>query len=253
MGGSRTKWILAGVGAYLLFMLINLPASLLSRQLARHGINSSSTSGSVWHGQVTGLQVGVLNMGNAEWRIRFLPLLTGKLAADIKLTQSNGFAESRVSVGLTGRITLSNLSASLPLQSIVGSGGLPGGWVGTAQAKFSELVLNNAWPVTAQGTLDVLDLTGPARQPNNIGAYRLSFPAAGADASTDALLGKLEALQGAAIDVTGTLKFAADRSYLLDTLVAARGNAPQNITQSIQYLGTPDAQGRRPFSVSGTL
>jgi hypothetical protein len=178
-------------------------------------------------------------------------LLTGKLAADIKLTQPNGFAQSRVSVGLTGRITLGDLSATLPLQSIVGSGGLPGGWVGTAQARFSELVLKDAWPIAAQGTLDVVDLTGPARQPNNIGAYRLTFPT-GAD-SGDALLGKLEALEGAAIDVTGTLKFAADRSYLLDAMVAARGNAPQNIAEGMQYLGAPDAQGRRPFSVSGTL
>lgn len=250
MSSLRSKWILAGGAAYLLFMLVTLPSSLLSQQLAQRGIRSSSSSGSVWHGQMTGLQVGVLNMGDAEWQVRFLPLLTGKLAADIKLTQSNGFAESRVSLGLSGRITLSDLAASLPLQSIVGSGGLPGGWVGTAQVKFSELVLKDAWPIAARGTLDVTDLTGPSRQPNNIGAYRLTFPV---DAAADALTGKLEALEGAAIDVVGTLKFAPDRSYLLDTLVAARSNAPQSIAQSMQYLGAPDAQGRRPFSVSGTL
>jgi hypothetical protein len=193
----------------------------------------------------------VLNLGNAEWHLRFLPLLTGKLGADIKLVQPNGFADARVAVSLSGRIVLSNVSASLPLQSIVGSGGLPGGWVGTAQAKIAELVLMDGWPVSGQGTLDLIDLTGPARQPSNIGAYRIKFPAANAPADT--LMGSLEALQGAALDVTGTLKFAADRSYQLDTMVAARGNAPQNLAESMQYLGSPDAQGRRPFSVSGTL
>ncbi len=252
IGSLRGKLLLAGISSYLLFMLINLPASLLTTQLARHGVTSISTTGSVWHGQVTGLRVGMLNMGNAEWNIRLLPLLTARLAADIKLTQPNGFAQSRVSVGLTGRITFSDLSANLPLQAIVGSGGLPGGWIGTAQARFSELVLKDTWPIAAHGTVDVVDLTGPARQPNNIGAYRLTFPADVAG-TADALFGKLEALDGAAIDVTGTLKLSADRSYLLDTKVAARGNAPQNIVQGMQYLGSPDAQGRRPFSVSGTL
>lgn len=247
----RGKLLLVGLGLYLLFLLFTLPATVLTAQLARHGVTSLSTSGSVWRGQVNGLRVGMLNMGNAEWNIQLLSLLAGKLAADVKLTQAAGFAQGRVGVGLTGNVTLSNVSATLPLQSIVGSGGLPGGWTGTAQARFSEIVLKNAWPVTAQGTLDVVELTGPARQPNNLGAYRLTFPVDGAGA--DALLGKLESLDDAAIDVVGTLKLTPDRSYLLDTLVAARGNAPANIVQGMQYLGSPDAQGRRPFSVSGTL
>ena len=248
---SRRSWIVAGIAVYVLFLLVTLPASLVSARLAKRGVMTSSTSGSVWHGQVTGLQVGVLNLGNAEWHLRFLPLLTGKLAADIKLVQPNGFADARVAASLSGSIVLSDVSASLPLQSIVGSGGLPGGWTGTAQAKIAEVVLKNGWPVSAQGTLDLVDLTGPARQPSNIGAYRIKFPAANAPADT--LMGTLEALQGAALDVTGTLKFAADRSYQLDTMVAARGNAPQNLAEGMQYLGSPDAQGRRPFSVSGTL
>jgi hypothetical protein len=209
----------------------------------------------VWHGQVTGLQVGVLNLGNAEWRLRFLPLFTGKLAADVKLVQPDGFADARIAISLSGRITFSDVSASLPLQSIVGNGGLPGGWIGKAQAKLAKLELKNGWPVAVQGTLDLIDVTGPARQPNNIGAYRLKFPAgtAPADTPADTLIGSLESLEGAALDVTGTLKLAADRSYQLDTMVAARGNAPQDLASGMQYLGPPDAQGRRPFSVSGTM
>lgn len=248
---TRSKWLIAGVSAYLLFLIINLPASMLSSRLARQGVLSTSTSGSLWHGQVTGLQVGVINLGDAEWQIRFLPLFTGKLAADVKLTQRNGFAQARVAAGLSGRITLSDVSASLPLQSLVGSGGLPGGWVGTVQAKLSELVFKNNWPIAAQGTLDVIDLTGPARQANNIGAYRLQFPLK--DAGADTLGANLQSVEGAAMDVIGTIKLKTDRSYLLEVLVAARANAPADITQGMQYLGAPDAQGRRPFSVSGTL
>ena len=119
----------------------------------------------------------------------------------------------------------------------------------------SQVDIKDGWPMRAQGTLDLIDVTGPARQPSNIGAYRLKFPADNAPANTpgNTLMGTLESLEGAALDVTGTIKLAADRSYQLDTMVAVRGNAPQGFAEGMQYLGPPDAQGRRPFSVSGTM
>jgi hypothetical protein len=245
------KWVVIGIVFYLLFLLVTLPARVLMDQLAKHGIRVNASSGSVWHGRVTAVQAGVLNLGNVEWRVRILPLLTGKLAADVNLQQDTGFAQGRVSIGLSGKLQLTELSASLPLQSIVGNGGLPGGWIGTTHAKFDELILADNWPVAARGTLDVIDLTGPAQQPNNIGAYRLSFPAKGGDATM--VTGDLQDLDGAAISVTGQLKLTAGRNYLLETQVAARANAPANIASGMQYLGAADAQGRRPFSLSGSF
>ncbi len=237
---------------YLVFLVTTLPASLLLKPLAKNGIQSGGASGSIWHGQMTALQVGVLNLGTVDWNLRLLPLFTGKLAADVSLKQGTGFAQARVAVGFSGLISFSDVAASLPLQSLVGNDGLPGGWVGQAQVKLAELQMKDGWPVKAEGTLDVIDLTGPARQPSNIGAYRLQFPVSG-EPDADALVGTLQSLDGAAIDVVGTLKFAADRSYQLDTLVAARANASADLAQSMQYLGNPDAQGRRPFSLSGTF
>ncbi|MGD9843439.1 MAG: type II secretion system protein N [Steroidobacteraceae bacterium] len=251
LGKWRGKWLIIGVLVYLIFLLITIPASVLIKQLAKHGIQVSSSSGSVWHGQVTDLRAGVLNLGNIDWQVRFMSLLTGKLAADVKLKQNTGFANGRVSIGLSGKLQLNQMSASLPLQSIVGSGGLPGGWTGTAQAKFDELILDNNWPVAARGTLDVIDLTGPASQPNNIGAYRLSFPANGSNATT--VIGDLQDLDGASLSVAGQLKLTSDRNYLLETQVAARTNTPASIANGMQYLGAADAQGRRPFSLSGSF
>ncbi len=252
---KRSKWLIVGLVAYLLFLLANIPASTLAKQLATRGVQTSGSSGSIWHGQFTGLRAGVLNLGDIEWRWRFLPLLTGKLAADFDMKQSNGYAQGRAAMALSGKLQFTNLSASLPLQSLLGNGGLPGGWVGTAQIRFDELSLDNNWPVSAQGTLDVVDLTGPVSAPNNIGAYRLSFPAAGGAANTAAntLTGDLKDLDGAALSVVGQLTLNNDRNYLLETQVAARANAPAGLAQNMQILGTPDAQGRRPFSLSGSF
>lgn len=244
------KWSFAALAVYLAFLIINVPAGVLFSQLSKHGVQATAINGTLWHGQATNVQAGVLKLGNAEWQLRFLPLLGGKLAADVKLTPPKGFAQGRVSVSLAGVVRFTNLAASLPIESIVGEGGLPGGWVGTAQAKLDELVLKDNWPIAAKGTVDVVDLTGPTNEANNIGAYRLNFAG---DTKNTELIGTLQDMPGAAIGVTGTLKLATGHNYELDTLVAARPNTPQSISQGMQILGTPDAQGRRPFTVSGTL
>jgi hypothetical protein len=98
----------------------------------------------------------------------------------------------------------------------------------------------------------MVDLTGPAQQPANIGTYRISFPAPGAKGEAGKLVGSIEDEQ-AAIAVSGTITLSSGRSYLLDMLVAARPNAPEPIKNGMQMLGAPDAQGRRPFSISGTM
>jgi len=246
------RWIIIGLVVYLTFLIINLPASLLFSQFGKRGVQASTITGTLWHGRAANIQAGVLQLGNAEWQLRFLPLLSGKLAVDVKLTPVKGFAQGRVSISLSGAIAFNDLSASLPLESIVGAGGLPGGWVGTAQAKLSELVLKDNWPIGAKGTIDVIDLTGPTREPNNIGAYRLTFNGSSAG-KKDELVGSLQDLPGAAINVVGTLKLGAGHSYELDTMVGPRPNTPHSIADGMQILGAPDAQGRRPFSVAGTM
>jgi len=205
----------------------------------------------VWHGQVKGLQAGTVRLGDGEWRLQPLRLFIGQAAAEVKFTLPQGFAQGHVKAGFSSA-TLSDVTASLPLGALTG-GALPSGWTGSAQAKFSSITLDHGWPVSANGTLDIVDITGPASQPENIGSYRFSFDGQGAAGSAgDALLAKVQDQQ-AAIAVTGTLKLMRNRSYELNTMIAARANTPAFIRDSIQYLGEADAEGRRNFTASGTL
>jgi len=245
-----TKLVITGVVAYAVFVVATAPASLIFK-FARNQIQAGAVSGTVWHGKATTLQAGIINLGDAEWNLNVLSLFTGRLGADIKLVQPKGFAQGHVNVSLGGKIYMKNVSASLPFDSIVGSGGLPGGWTGTAQIKLDEVALANNWPTAVKGTVDAIDVTGPANAPVNLGNYRVTFPAAGS--TVNSLVGELQDLEGAAISITGKLILANDRSYQLDSMVATRPNAPESITQGIQYLGDADAQGRRPFTVSGTM
>jgi len=246
----RSKLIITAIVSYLVFLIATAPASLLFK-FAHGQVQAGAISGTAWHGKAGTLQAGILNLGDAEWNLHVLPLFVGRVVADVKLVQQKGFAQGQVSASLGGQLKLNQFSASLPFDSLLGSGGLPSGWTGTAQIKLDELVLKNNWPVAAKGTVDALDVTGPANAPVNLGNYRVTFPAA--DSTASSLVGDLQDQSGAAISLSGKLIIGTDRSYQLNTNVAARPNTPESISQGMQYLGEPDAQGRRPFTVSGTM
>jgi len=93
-------------------------------------------------------------------------------------------------------------------------------------------------------------VTGPARQPVNRGSYKIALPAQKSPPGT--LTGDLSDI-GGPLQVTGTLQLKPDRSYLIEGLIAPRPDAPSDVVNTLQFLGAADAQGRRPFSLAGTL
>ena len=126
-----------------------------------------------------------------------------------------------------------------------------GGWTGTLNLKLAQLALDNAWPVAATGTIEVTDLVGPANRPAALGGYKIVFPAEGAGAA-DALTGALSDT-GGPLAVNGTVQLKKDRSYLVNGMIATRPGAPGDMTRTLEILGEPDAQGRRQFTIEGTM
>lgn len=239
-----------GIGAFVIFALATLPASVVLSRLDSAGIGAAGVSGSIWNGRAEVLQMHGATIGSVEWQLHFLPLITARANADVKVTRTDGFANTQLSVGLGGKLTLKGLTASLPLSALPPNI-IPGGWTGTLNAKFALLGLENGWPVRVDGTLDLVDVTGPADRPANVGSYRIVFDPA---ASTPEMLqGALSDAGDGPLQIAGTVQLKPDRSYAVDALLATRPNAPPSLASSLEYLGPPDAQGRRQFSMAGTM
>jgi general secretion pathway protein N len=240
--------LLLGIVVYLAFALVTLPANVLLSRLASSGVRAAGVEGTVWRGSAQVLQINTANLGAVTWDLHALALFTARLKADVKVTRSDGFAQSVVTVS-TSNVSFEQLSAALPLGAVP-AGAIPGGWTGNMNAKLDRLMLSNGWPVDAQGTLEIIDVTGPARRPVNMGSYQVVFAAA--SPNPEALTGALTDA-GGPLQITGTLQLKPDRSYLIEGLIATRPDAPPDVVNTLQYLGAPDAQGRRPFSLSGTM
>jgi general secretion pathway protein N len=237
--------ILLGVIAYVVFAIATLPAQLLISRLSPF-IAAAGVHGTVWNGDAQVVQSGSTRIGSVSWKLRALPLLLGRLQGDFKVTRVDGFAQGTFKARLSGAVEFGDLTASVPL-SVFSAG--PGGWVGTVNARMARLSLDAGWPVAAEGSVEVLDLTGPARQPANLGGYKILFPPG---TSGPDLVGALSDM-GGPLNLAGNLQLKPDRSYVLEGAVATRPEAPKSISDSLQYLGAPDADGRRPFSIAGTF
>jgi general secretion pathway protein N len=239
-----------GVGAYLVFAVITLPASLVASRLAPMGVNTAGVEGTVWKGRAQVVQVANSNLGGVSWNLHVLALFTARLQADVQLTRVDGFARGLVTVSAAGNVRLRDVTASLPLSALP-AGGLPRGWMGTLNLKLADLVVANGWPTVLNGTVEAVDLVGPPRKPANIGSYKLTFPDPKAKAA-EGLAGTLVDTAGP-LQIAGTLLLKPDRSYQIDGLVATRPTTPRDVADALQILGPPDPQGRRPFSMAGTM
>jgi general secretion pathway protein N len=242
------KLVALGIAAFLLFALVTLPASVVLSLIHPQGVTLSGVSGSIWNGRAEAVRAGTLNVGSVEWNLDVLALFTGKLGANVKVTRSDGFAQGAVAFSGSS-VTLRRVNAALPLSALPPNL-LRGGWTGTAKLRLDHMTLENSWPVAANGTIEVADLVGPANRPAALGGYKVVF--ADAAATAEGLKGALSDT-GGPLAVNGTVDLKKDRSYLLTGLIATRPNAPGDMARTLEILGEPDAQGRRQFSIEGTM
>ena len=210
---KKVWWLVAlGIVAFAAFALVTLPAGVIASPLAKQGILLNGVTGTVWNGAAQVVQSGNTRIGSVQWKLHPLALLRGRAAADVKLTRVDGFAQGYVAAGTTGRITLRDVAASLPL-AILPPQFTAGGWNGKLNLRQVSAEIVDRWPATLVGTIEVLDLIGPARRPAAMGSYKLVFPP---PARSQVLAGALTDISGP-LQLAGTLQLkAADRSYVLD-------------------------------------
>jgi general secretion pathway protein N len=238
-----------GIGAFLILALVTLPASVVLSFAHPANVTISGVSGTIWKGRAQAVRSGTTHVGSVDWGLDVLALFAGKLGADVKITRTDGFAQGSIAAGIGGRLTLRKFNASLPV------GALPqnivqGGWSGTLNMQLAELALVNGWPVTLNGTIVVADLVGPANRPTALGGYKVEF--AEAAAKGDTLSGTLTDT-GGPLAVNGTVQIRKDRSYLVSGMIATRPDAPSDMARTLEILGEPDPQGRRQFSIEGSM
>jgi general secretion pathway protein N len=257
----RTGWLLAlGVLALLVFALATLPAGVAAGPLRKAGIEARTFGGSLWSGRAAALSWRGAAVGDAEWKIAPVRLLTGRIAGHARLTRADGSIETDFDLSLTGRdVKLRMARLALPLAALNALPlGMPKGWQGRVTGQFDAIDLQQGWPTTLQGSLDLDELVAPPPRNAPVGSFHAVFPAARPKPSLSVpqdpsnLTAQVKDKDGP-FSVDAQLTLSRTRNFAFEGTLAPRGPVPPAMERSLQLLGPADATGRRQFSVGGTL
>jgi general secretion pathway protein N len=241
----RATWItLLAVVAFVLVLVARMPASWVVPSTAQ--MACGETGGTLWSGTCVGLTVHGKPSGDLQWELHPSRLLTGKLAAHVVWSHPPGSAQGDVEMGLGKRITLRNLQADIPLDPLL-IPQLPQNMSGHARAAVPLARLEKGHVTELQGRIEAFDLARTGPQAAQLGSYSLTFPGGPGEPT-----GQLRDL-GGPLSVQGTVRLTSEPGFDLQALVKARGDAPPDLAHDLQFLGSPDAQGFRPFGLSGTF
>jgi hypothetical protein len=97
-----------------------------------------------------------------------------------------------------------------------------------------------------EGRIEASDLVDRSGDVTPLGNFSVTFPA-----GTPQPTGDVEDA-GGPLAVQGKLVLTPQPGYDLSGYVTPRPSANQALVNAIAFLGSPDAQGRREFSLSGT-
>jgi general secretion pathway protein N len=246
------RLVALGLLAVAVFAIAALPARLASSRLAARQISAAGYAGTIWAGSATGVALRGVPVGDLRWHLQAAGLLRLRLAVDVDLKRADGSASGTFAVSAAGSPAIEGLEFDLPIEALESfAPGLPHGWRGRARGKFEELRLSGGWPERVRGTLDLSGLQSPPAGAGALGDYRATFPDPAAPAGAGVTARVMD--RGGPLRLDARLTLSPGRSFLLEGTVAAGPGAPARIERAMQFLGPPDASGRREFSVSGTL
>jgi general secretion pathway protein N len=242
---KRGFWIaLLAAVAFAVIVVARMPAEWLIPSSARG--SCGSVEGSLWSGSCAGLIVRGTPVGDVSWTLEPSRLLRGSLAAQVSLTRGAANASADVELGLGGRLTARNLVADLPLDSKL-LPGVPSSLHGRAHVELALAQIQHGVITQLEGRIEAHDLEDHSGADTPLGSYLVTFPGGSGEP-----VGKLHDLDGP-LALEGTLRLTRAPGYELEGLIAPRRGAPPELVNNIRFLGSPDASGRRPFSLSGTF
>lgn len=238
--------VVLGVVAFAAIVLARLPASWLVPK-AGPQFRCASVAGSLWSGYCGGLEVQGASLGDLSWQLRPSRLLLGKLAAHLDIEHPpETAAQADIEIGLTGTIVARDVTASLPIDPTL-LPGVPPTLTGTLRLELALATVTKKGVVRSlAGRIEAMNLVDSSGDVTPLGSFAVTFPGGSAQPT-----GEVRDL-GGPLAVQGQLVLTAQPGYDLRGYVTPRQSASQPLLNAIQFLGSPDAQGRRQFALSGT-
>lgn len=243
---KRPLWIaLLAAVAFVVIVLARMPAAWIVPARGPQW-TCASIDGSLWSGTCAGLAVSGKPLGDLTWELHPLRLAAGRLAAHLTVGHGPADAAADVEVTFGQRVTARNVVADLPLDPAL-LPSLPADLHGRAHVELALAQVQRGIIRQLEGRIEARNLEERSGNDTPLGSYSVTFPGGSGEP-----VGTLRDLEGP-LALEGTLRLTPAPGFELEGVIAARRGAPPELVNSLRFLGSPDATGRRPFSLSGTF
>lgn len=245
---KRGLLVAAALAAFLVFLIAMIPAQQVARRLPA-GVSLAGIGGTIWSGHAASLAVNGRALGAVEWSCRPWRLVVLEWSCTVGLAPPGGEVSGDVSGDFGPEIVAGNIRGHVPISAFEGIA-TPRGWSGDLELDLDELRLVGRYPSAARGAVFLRGLraAGPGAQP--LGDFELTVGEGTVGGET--LNGRLRDL-GGPLHVRGSIELERNGRYLLTGEAAPGPGAGPAIFDTLSFLGPPDRQGRRPFTVEGSL
>ncbi len=250
---TKTKiYILLGVGAYLLFMLISLPAQypmmLLNAPLAKSGISLHGVSGTLWNGKIGVVSLGRVQLENVSWQVRPSRLLLGRLELNARLQKERSYLQGQIGVTLTGSRYASNLEARILVNELLSLLNIPLVKAeGTLNGFVRKLSVTGGGVSQAEGRIAWQDAKILSPQRVDLGGLVVNL-----ETTAEGVKGTLSDT-GGALQLQGVLNLDIEGGYRFNGQFSSRDSSQPMLDQALRMMGPVGADGKVQINRSGTL
>ncbi|MAF83345.1 MAG: type II secretion system protein N [Gammaproteobacteria bacterium] len=253
----RRTYLLTGVGiaSFILFIIVTVPASIITNQLRFIGPGSvqiNGVDGTAWNGRIRSLNINGIQLHDTYWDLSPAALLLGRLSASVMTRAAGSEISFTATLRVSGNMAIHDLDATGPVRPIASKFNLPI-TTGRYQVQLSALNINDGWPTRFIGSGQVTDIPlnfmGGTSGPT--GSYRIIFDIESVS-SDGRLLGMLSD-DGGPVEVGGNIELTPPMNYALQIKLKARPGAPTEITQALNLAGPVGPDGRHEISFAGSL
>jgi hypothetical protein len=230
---------------FVVTLLVRLPAAALS-PLLPEGLICAGAAGTLWSGSCTQLRAQGLVLSDVSWTLQPMSLLRLRPRLAVASADPRLMGSGEVQIA-PHRLDVQHLHLTADLQSAPPP--LPRGWSGSVQAQLEGLTLQGQQLLALRGRIVAVGLT--QLDPRlRFGDFELVFPG---NETAPPLHGQLRDRGAGPLAVAATMTLAASGRYEITGTVAARIGADPQLVQVLALFGPADAEGRRPFSLAGSL
>lgn len=223
--------------SFAIFLIATIPARFALQYLPTNiPLRLSGIDGSIWNGSAAQASWANQPIGRIHWQLSALPLLLGKLSADVDITGEGVKAQGRVTASRDQVILLNDTTADIDLAQVPLPHNLMATPGGRAHAVIQHATIVNRWPtaLTANITWQPAKILAP---------FEIAIDKATLTINSvnDVLNGDLRS-EGA-LKSKGKVTLSRNGAFSANVNVAPTEQTPRELRDMLPMLGRPDSKG----------